>query len=263
MDEMQALCAKLCARSFTRGVDLCPRLLAAEDLGGQVGGPRIAFTDLEGQGDKGAAQDLKLATPLLLISKAVLLQELCPTGPSKESILESLQLMMLAANFVAERKDRRGLFGCLHVILRDCMQDEAECHSIIFDIEDENDAETDEQAQAMAKRNQVRKAIALSFEATPHVWCLPKLAEDTAPEDYRKAPEFFIAKIHEIRSALAEQLAQPKLLDGRPLTGGVIAALMPELAEAMRSDAPALNPPSIIERVAEAEDSSAAGHQQC
>ena len=53
-----------------------------EELGGKKGGPRVCFADLEGQGDKGSpseinyssrpgvAQDLKIATPLLIISKA-------------------------------------------------------------------------------------------------------------------------------------------------------------------------------------------------
>jgi len=239
------------ARSFTKGVDLCSRLVEVEEMGGKKGGPRVAFVDLEGQGDKGLAQDLKIATPCLIVSKVVLLVEVCPTGPSSEYILESLQLMMMAGNCVAERKDRRGLFGCLHVVLRDCAQDEAECRGIIFDHEDENAAETDQHAEAMRRRNQTRKAIELSFEAAPKVWCLPKLAGDVAPEDYRLAEkEGFAEKVDEIRNTLAQQLSEPKLLDGKPLTGGVIATLMPELAEAMRSDEPALNPPNLVARVA-------------
>ncbi|CAK9008486.1 unnamed protein product [Durusdinium trenchii] len=166
------------ARSFTKGVDLSSRLVDVEELGGKKGGPRVAFADLEGQGDKGLAQDLKIATPLLIVSKVVLLMEVCPGGPSSEAILESLQLLMMAGNCIAERKDRRGLFGCLHIVLRDCAQDEAECRSIIFDKEDEVNAETDQHAEAMQKRNDIRKSIEISFEAAPKVWCVPKLAEE-------------------------------------------------------------------------------------
>jgi len=239
------------ARSFTKGVDLSSRLVDVEELGGKKGGPRVAFADLEGQGDKGLAQDLKIATPLLIVSKVVLLMEVCPGGPSSESILESLQLLMMAGNCIAERKDRRGLFGCLHIVLRDCAQDEAECRSIIFDREDEVNAETDQHAEAMQKRNDIRKSIEISFEAAPKVWCVPKLAEDVAPDDYTKAnKDGFADKIDEIRNTFAQQLSEPKLLNGRPLTGSVIAALMPELAEAMRSNEPALNPPSLVDRVA-------------
>lgn len=239
------------ARSFTKGVDLSSRLVDVEELGGKKGGPRVAFADLEGQGDKGLAQDLKIATPLLIVSKVVLLMEVCPGGPSSEAILESLQLLMMAGNCIAERKDRRGLFGCLHIVLRDCAQDEAECRSIIFDKEDEVNAETDQHAEAMQKRNDIRKSIEISFEAAPKVWCVPKLAEDVAPDDYTKANrEGFPDKIDEIRNTVAQQLSEPKLLNGRPLTGSVIAALMPELAEAMRSNEPALNPPSLVDRVA-------------
>jgi len=241
------------ARGFTKGVDLCPRLIPAANFGARPGGPHIGLVDIEGQGDKGLAQDLKLATPLLLVSKVVLLLEVCPTGPAKEAILESLQLMMHAGKTVSDRKDRRGLFGCLHIVLRDCEQDEAECRSIIFDPEDENEAETDEHAEAIARRNEIRKSISLSFEASPKVWCLPKIAEVVAPQDYRDASKPFVAKIDDLRRALAQQLSEPKLLNGHPLTGALIAGLMPELAEAMKSDAPALNPPSLMDSVAEAE----------
>lgn len=241
------------ARGFTQGVDICPKLIPAAKFGARPGGPHIGLIDIEGQGDKGLAQDLKLATPLLLVAKAVLLLEVCPTGPAKEAILESLQLMIHAGKTVSDRKDRRGLFGCLHVVLRDCAQDEAECRSIIFDPEDENEAETDEHAEAIARRNEIRKSISLTFEASPKVWCLPKIAEAVAPQDYRDAPYSFVAKIDEVRKALAQQLSEPKLLNGQPLTGRLIAALMPELAAAMKSDAPALNPPSLMDTVAQAE----------
>ena len=54
-------------------------------------------------------------------------------------------------------------------------------------------------------------------------------------------------------NTLAQQLSEPKLLNGRALTGTMIAALMPELADAMRSDDPALNPPSLVDRVSAAQ----------
>jgi len=239
------------ARSFTVGVDLCSRLFEPDELGGAKGGPRVAFVDLEGQGDKGISQDLKVATPVLIVSKVVILVKVCPTGPSVEAILESLKLLMMAGNTVQTRKDRKGLFGHLHIVLRDCPQDEAECDDIIFGSEEENEAETDEHAQAIQLRNNVRKSIKLSFEAKPKVWCLPKLAEDVAPDDYRNASrKGFAEKIDEIRAHMAHQLAAPKLLNNMPLTGGVIGSLMPELAEEMRSDAPSLNPPNLMVRVA-------------
>jgi len=221
-------------------------------MGGKPGGPQVAFADLEGQGDKGDAQPLKLATPMLLISKAVLQVELCPTGPAPDIILESLHMMVSAGESVTERKDRKGVFGCLHIVLRDCAQNEEECRSIIFDHEEDDAAETDEHAEAMSTRNKIRKAIAFSFEDTK-VWCLPKIPQDTAPDTYTDAPEAYVDKIHEIRTSLATQLSEPKLLNGQQLTGRIIARLLPELAEEMRSNKPALNPPSLIERVAESE----------
>eukprot|EP00928_Gymnodinium_smaydae_P037196 TRINITY_DN25863_c0_g2_i1.p1 TRINITY_DN25863_c0_g2~~TRINITY_DN25863_c0_g2_i1.p1 ORF type:complete len:1342 (-),score=166.03 TRINITY_DN25863_c0_g2_i1:240-4217(-) len=96
---MNALLGRNCfgvsgqARSFTKGINIAPELVAGSAFGAPADSPSVALLDLEGQGDKGLAQDVKLATPLLLVSKVVLLLELCPTGPSKESILESLQVM--------------------------------------------------------------------------------------------------------------------------------------------------------------------------
>eukprot|EP00928_Gymnodinium_smaydae_P037195 TRINITY_DN25863_c0_g1_i1.p1 TRINITY_DN25863_c0_g1~~TRINITY_DN25863_c0_g1_i1.p1 ORF type:complete len:694 (-),score=123.53 TRINITY_DN25863_c0_g1_i1:39-2072(-) len=256
---MNALLGRNCfgvsgqARSFTKGINIAPELVAGSAFGAPADSPSVALLDLEGQGDKGLAQDVKLATPLLLVSKVVLLLELCPTGPSKESILESLQVMMRAAEHVSERQHRKSVFGSLHIILRDCSQDEAECHEIIFGLENENDADTDEHAKAIARRNEVRNAIGLAFEATPKVWCMPKLPTCDAPADYRKASPDFVAKVEEMRAVLGRQLSGPKLLDSKPLTGTMIADLMPAVADVLRSSAPALNPPSLMERITEAE----------
>mmetsp|Transcript_109002 Transcript_109002/g.351812 ORF Transcript_109002/g.351812 Transcript_109002/m.351812 type:complete len:402 (-) Transcript_109002:79-1284(-) len=237
------------ARPLTRGVDICANLIPGSHFGWSTGMPKMVFLDVEGQGDKGLRHDVKLATPLLLISKVVILHEICPIGPSKEGLLEMLQIMMKAASQVGERSERNNLFGCLHIVLRDCCQDEEACHSIIFDTEDAAEAETDDQADAINKRNEIREAIRLSFEQRPTVWCLPKMLTHVAPEDYRSADPAYVVKIWEMREFMRGQLGQPKTLAGRPLTGRTIVSAMPSIAQALASNSPALNPPSILEAV--------------
>merc|ERR1712048_909053 len=74
-----------------------------------------------------------------------------------------------------------------------------------------------------------------------------------APSNYRDAGHAYCSKINEIRAFMAEQLAEPKLLDDKPLTGTMIAALMPQLQEALKSDSPILNPPSMMQAVCDLE----------
>lgn len=222
-------------------------------FGGPEDGPSLAFVDAEGQADKGKSYDIKLATPVLLVAKVIIMNEICPIGPSKEDILRTIEIFMRAAEQVSERKKRKKLFGHLHLIMRDCSQPEIECWNIIFEIEDADVAETDEQAQAIAERNKIREGIFTSFESVPKVWCLPKLLTSYVPKNYRENSAEYVAKIEEMRAHMGEQLAAPKLLDDKPLTGTMIAALMPQLQEALKSDSPILNPPSMMQAVCDLE----------
>jgi hypothetical protein len=241
------------ARSFTQGVHICDRLVPCSTFGGPEDGPKLAFVDAEGQADKGKSYDIKLATPLLLVSKVIIMNEVCPIGPSKEDILRTIEIFMRAAEQVSERKKRKGLFGNLHLIMRDCAQPDQECWDIIFESEDSNQSETDEQAKAIEERNKIREGIFNAFESVPKVWCLPKLMSEHAPKSYRDCSPQYIAKIEEMRAYMAVQLAQPKLIDDKPLTGTMIAALMPQLQEALKSDSPILNPPSMMQAVCDLE----------
>lgn len=237
------------AHPLTEGVRICADVVPGSHFGWSRNRPKLAFLDIEGQGDKGIKHDVKVATPALLISKVVILNEVCPTGPSKEGILSLLQVMMHAALQVPQCKDRNGLFGCLHIVLRDCCQDEALCQDIIFADENPSNASTDDQAEAMKMRNDTREAIRQSFEAPVKVWCLPRLSCSTAPEQYRSADPGYVAKIDEMREYFRKQLRYPKMLGGMNLTGIRIASVMPAISKAICSDHPALNPPSIAEAV--------------
>ena len=74
------------AAAFTKGVDV------TEPRNFDTCGHKVVFADMEGRSDKGRAYDVKLATPVLLSAKAVVLNIVCPTRPSKVQILEMLEL---------------------------------------------------------------------------------------------------------------------------------------------------------------------------
>ena len=233
------------ATAFTKGVDV------TEARNFDTCEHKVVFADMEGRSDRGRAYDVKLATPVLLTAKAVVLNIVCPTRPSKVQILEMLEISMEASRQVSNRRDRTDMFGHLHVVLRGCTNTEEACHKIIFGREETGLAETDDEENAMIERNKIRGAIQCAFEGEPRVWCVP--AVQSAGEGFNYADVSYAAKIDEMRRNLVEQMREPKRLDDRPLTGAMIAAMMPELKEALRSDDVVLNPPSIMDAVFDAE----------
>ena len=78
--------------------------------------------------------DVMLATPALLLSKLS-----CSTHLSRsQEILAQADDGRGKEDQAAESSDdslKTDVFGCLHIILRDCANSEAECHSLIFDDE--------------------------------------------------------------------------------------------------------------------------------
>ena len=146
------------AASFTQGVHIGSRLYPCSQLATAQKVPLLAFVDMEGQGDCGIRYDVKLATPLLLVAKVVVLNVVCPNGPSRIEILDTLAIMMRAARQVQSASG--DVFGNLHLVLRDCMNDEAECHRIVFDLEDEHLGAAD--ITAVRERNQIRNRVGSS-----------------------------------------------------------------------------------------------------
>jgi hypothetical protein len=208
----------------TKGVEMSPILFEATEL--PLARPKVVYADMEGHGDKGMAYDMHLITPLLLISKIVILNVVCPTGPSKESVLNRLHLIMHAAKQCAAHDDREHLFGNLHVVLRDCPHSDDVCWAIIFSPEDPACAETAAEGRSISDRNEIRRAIRVCFESVPRVWCLPKMAASHAPLDYADAPPGYAHKVDEMRAAMQEQLIEPKYVDGQALSGGFINRLL-------------------------------------
>ena len=164
--------------SFTTGVDIAPRFYSLSEVDGAVpaDAPRLLFCDCEGQDNHNMSFDLKLVTPLLLVCKVVIMNVLCGAGPPKEKILSRLQLMVHAAKQV-ERSERDAVFGHLHLVLRDCRGGEVECRELIFGMEDPESASTDDEEEAIARRNGIRRDINKAFESAPAVWCTPRILD--------------------------------------------------------------------------------------
>ena len=223
------------ARSCTQGVDLSSRTVPCSHLGAETGGDiQLAFVDLEGQGDKGATYDMRLVAPMLLISKAIIINVTCAAGPPKDEILDNLASVMRATRLLhATTRSQHGAYGNLHVILRDCDNNEGEIHAMLFGLEE--GAPND---HALSNRNDIRREISTVFESAPRVWCLPRLQVPVGglPQDYAKLEgnnaANYKAKIRELRDVVGEQVASPKLLDGRPLTGPAIVRTLREAVDA-------------------------------
>lgn len=102
------------AHSFTQGVDVVSEAA-------WFGAHKTIFVDMEGQKDKGDGYDVKLATAPLLVSKVIILNVVCPTGPSKVNILQTLAIVIMAAEQVNNRRERKSVFGNLHVVCYACV----------------------------------------------------------------------------------------------------------------------------------------------
>lgn len=141
----------------------------------ECGTPKLGFVDMEGQSDKGSKYDVKLATPLLLVSKVILVNVLACAGPAREDVLGMLGIMMAAAKQIQppKRGERSSTeagppFGHLHIILRDCQNSEQRCHELIFHTEDAEGKFQDEKDGILA-RNEIRESIKSSFESVPQM----------------------------------------------------------------------------------------------
>ena len=243
LDEPGAFGVSPRTASFTLGVHVSSRLYAPTHLGCRSDAPRLAVVDMEGQGDRDVSYDVKLASLALLVSKVMIVNVLCGERPRREKILETLGLMMHAARRVSSDRPRENIFGHLHVVLRDCSNDETECRTLIFN--DERDGSADAE-----RRNEIRASVTTAFESVT-VWCLPKLPTSSPPPaDYKQNAADYVRKVDEMRVCMAGQLEAPKLLDGTALTGRHIAELLETLAVQLNDAADrALNPHTLMQAV--------------
>ena len=234
--------------SFTHGVHVSPRLHPWSKLGDDSATgkePLVACVDMEGQGQKtDLTYDVKLASPLLLLSKVVLFVVHCGDRPQPEDILNKLEVMVYAARSI---DSSARVFGHLHLVLRDCSNDERECEHMIFGME------ADDRGDAGRRRDRMREDLLNVFEGHPTVWCLPKLADDAAPnyqDNVGSNGTAYVRKVDEMRKSIASQLVEGKHVDGVPLTGSKMESLVDGIARTFSSiDDAALTPRSLMQGV--------------
>ena len=274
-----AFSVDLGAHSHTKGVHVHPHFQTHSEFAGlaptaAVDGPLVAFVDMEGQGDQPQRYDVKLATPLLLVSKVVLLNVLCPGGPARDEILHSLEMLIDVAAQVAKKQSRASsspssLFGHLHVILRDCPHPEVECHAVVFGTESTRRTKG-EVKRGIQARNAIRVEVNQAFESRS-VWCLPRLpGRAPPPPNYFLGDTLYREKIDEMRKLVAAQVSRPRHFGGEltrdqndniisegvvdkretgragiVLTGESIADLLPNIARELGYNHPQVDPPSL------------------
>ena len=219
--------------------------------------PVVAYCDMEGQGDQGVRYDIKLATPMLLLSQVLILMIVCPNGPERDSVLNGTLATLLDAarqlHTGEEQGDQQGAdqkekdrFGHLHLVLRDCIQSEEECDEIIFGEEDSARAPDPESVE---QRNRIRRDVLATFLSRPRVWCLPQLLQPAATDHRQNQPPAWVHKMDELRNVVKAQCCVPKQFGGQPLKSELLPEIMEQLKEALNSsDHPALNPRSLVEQ---------------
>lgn len=155
--------------------------------------------------------------------------------PARDDILQKLSCLAEAAKRVdAEQSDAPGekLFGHLHLVLRDNPDVEG-VHEHVFGLE----AEKRNCVDALLQRNRIRKILSDSFESIS-VWGFPSPVKDAnvlnrGEFDTRDVTGEFDALVTELRQAIRQQTKGTKGFNGSPLSGPIIASLMPEIAQAL------------------------------
>ena len=209
-------------------------------VGGQVG-----FVDVEGQGDRGPKNDMMLAAPLLLVSKAVIFN--WKGEMARDEMLDKLGVLAEVARRIRADGNAAGhyrIFGHLHVVMRD----QASIEGVFVRLfEDEKCSATD---AAAVERNTKRRLIRQCF-ASIRVWDFPapiELTKDLNAGKFTEAdvlPEFTWA-LQGFKCVLTRQLQLPLARFGRILSAEDIAEFVPLLAAAMNEGQEEFVPQSLF-----------------
>ena len=198
-------------------------------VGGQVG-----FVDVEGQGDRGPKNDMMLAAPLLLVSKAVIFN--WKGEMARDEMLDKLGVLAEVARRIRADGNAAGhyrIFGHLHVVMRD----QASIEGVFVRLfEDEKCSATD---AAAVERNTKRAILRQSF-ASIRVWGFPAPVELTKDLNAGKFTEAhvlptFVEALKAFKTILVQQLSEPLALCGRILSAADVAEFVPLLAAAMNA----------------------------
>lgn len=210
--------------------------------------PKIAFVDVEGQGDRDLTYDANLVCPVVLTSRCVIFN--WKDSLQRDRLLNLLAVMQRAAFNVAteeEEEEEEGgdksqeygntlaphtkIFGHLHIVFRDWAYDGTKetVYKTLF---------TQERSLApdAVARNQIRSVLQNAFESIS-IWLLPPPVDRTTDlnKELRTGDlsDAFKVQVTALRHALAEQVKAPHHFCGKVLTGPKIASLVPALVETL------------------------------
>lgn len=231
------------AQPCTAGVDLCldmlPVTIVDEQERSDTNDGRVAFVDVEGQGDRSEEYDVTLALPIALLSQVVIFNIM--GGVAKNEVLEKLAVFTTAAQRVVEPEhgddgdtamdhddddegESEGIFGHLHIVYRDYSLESTadEVRAQIMGRERRT------RAKDARRRNEIRDLLESQFASiTVHLLPHPKL----------DAPGFD-AGVQALRGAIAANIhgGSPKRFAGATVTGTTAAELLPRLVTAVNTE---------------------------
>mmetsp|Transcript_11836 Transcript_11836/g.32001 ORF Transcript_11836/g.32001 Transcript_11836/m.32001 type:complete len:898 (-) Transcript_11836:587-3280(-) len=221
----------------TVGIDLCAETKSLDEFSeGAVSNENqinIGFVDAEGQGDRDTSYDARVACPILLASQCVLFN--WKDSLQKDRMLNLLGVMTRAASSVKVDGGHDKCFGHLHIVFRDWAFD-GDAAAVKRQLLEPETAGAEEDAD---RRNEVRRILRGAFESI-HVWLLPPPVERT--RDLQKVlkesmlSDEFKDAVAGLKGVLSTQLASPRPWGGRPVTGPVLAKLVPLVSEALNRD---------------------------
>jgi hypothetical protein len=210
-------------RGHTQGVDINCNIFPHPE-GEQF--PNLIFADAEGQGEgKGKKYESSLATPILLTSKVVIMN-IQVSNRIQLDKLNDLEVLMDTANMV-DKKQRKNIFGHLHIVCRDFSGRDADAGNVLMDLEDDDEDTYNckEEYNKAQERNKKRKKIKKNFESiTTWMFPNPLIIGELRPEETG-----FNKKVDELRTSINNQLKEPKLFDGDSFTASSFATTVEEL----------------------------------
>ena len=159
-------------------------------------------------------------------------------------MLVKLGCLAKAAQRIEDSKEIRTPFGYLHIVLRDnpdltgvreqLLEDEGAGYAIRGKPLPED----------FVQRNQIRALLKQAFKSI-QLWGLPPPVENTTqPFTIADASDDFISEVSKLRSALCIELMTPHTLEGKPLTGVLIAGMADALSLAVNENAGCISPSS-------------------
>jgi hypothetical protein len=137
-----------------------------------------------------------------------------------------------AKNVASSAEETAKKFGHLHIVFRDWQAADSDPAAVLhhlFDAEGSSEGAT---------RDQIRKDVLGSFSSVS-VWLFDAPSESTAALKTEltidRTSEAFRGQVRSLRKTLAEQLKEPTLFAGRPLTGKTVVPLIKLVADTLNS----------------------------